>query len=153
MALILIENWRFIFWNSFMTLPFNQFYPRINGLDVSIFNFADEHSICSLLVEKTPVISRLIIRLHPAALLTTRLLPIDVNKRLASVVCKRVIVWRNFSILSPKLVLAYAENILSDSRLKNCDKSKSGWCKSVGVERFEIWVKKDFLVKKVHLAC
>ena len=31
-----------------------------------------------------------------------------------------VIVGRNFSILSPKLVLAYAEDILSDSRLKNC---------------------------------
>ena len=28
------------------------------------------------------------------------------------------IVGRNFSILSPNLVLAYAENILSDSRLK-----------------------------------
>ena len=28
------------------------------------------------------------------------------------------IVWRNFSILSPKLVLAYAEDIFSDSRLK-----------------------------------
>ena len=59
-----------------------------------------------------------------------------------------LIVWRNFSILSPKLVLAYAENILSDSRLKNCAKSKSGWCKSVGVERFEIWIKKDFFGKK-----
>ena len=63
------------------------------------------------------------------------------------------IVRRNFSILSPKLVLAYAENILSDSRLKNCAKCKSGWCKSVDVERFEISVKKEFLGKKVHLAC
>ena len=35
-------------------------------------------------------------------------------------------VWRNFSILSPKLVLVYAENILSDSTLKNCAKCKSG---------------------------
>ena len=26
--------------------------------------------------------------------------------------------WRNFSILGPKLVLAYAEDVLSDSRLK-----------------------------------
>ena len=28
------------------------------------------------------------------------------------------VVWRNFSILGPKLVLAYAEDVLSDSRLK-----------------------------------
>ena len=39
---------------------------------------------------------------------------------------KTHIVWRNFSILSPKLVLAYAEDILSDSRLKNCAKCKGG---------------------------
>ena len=52
------------------------------------------------------------------------------------------LVWKNFSILSPKLVLEYAEDILSDSRLKNCAKCKGGWCKSVCVERFEIWVKK-----------
>ena len=65
----------------------------------------------------------------------------------------KYIVWRNFSILSPKLVLAYAEDSLSDSRLKNCVKFKSGWCKSVGVERFEIWNKKDFLGKKVQLVC
>ena len=65
-----------------------------------------------------------------------------------------IIVWRNFSILGPKLVLAYAEDVLSDSRLKNCAKCKSGWCKSVGVERFEIWVrKKSFFGKNVHLAC
>ena len=37
-----------------------------------------------------------------------------------------IIVWRNFSILGPKLVLAYAEDVLSDSRLKNCAKCKSG---------------------------
>ena len=37
------------------------------------------------------------------------------------------IVWRNFPILSPKLVLAYAEDIfISDSRLKNGTKCKSG---------------------------
>ena len=36
------------------------------------------------------------------------------------------LVWRNFSILSPKLVLAYAEDILSDSRLKKCAKFKGG---------------------------
>ena len=36
------------------------------------------------------------------------------------------IVWKNFSILSPKLVLEYAEDILSDSRLKNCAKCKGG---------------------------
>ena len=40
-----------------------------------------------------------------------------------------VLVWKNFLILSPKLVLAYAEDILCDSRLKNCAKCKSGWCK------------------------
>ena len=57
----------------------------------------------------------------------------------AASVSYHYIVWRNFSILNPKLVSAYAENILSDSRLKNCAKSKSGWCKSVGVENFEIW--------------
>ena len=56
-----------------------------------------------------------------------------------------LIVWRNFSILSPKLVLEYAEDILSDSGLKNCAKCKGGWCKPVCVERFEIWVKKGFL--------
>ena len=55
-----------------------------------------------------------------------------------------IIVWKNFSILSPKLVLEYAEDILNDSRLKNCAKCKGGWCKSVCVERFEIWVKKGF---------
>ena len=38
----------------------------------------------------------------------------------------------------------YAGDILSDSRLKNCAECKSGWCKSVGVERFEIWVKQGF---------
>ena len=37
-----------------------------------------------------------------------------------------VIVGRIFSILNPKLVLRYAEDILSDSRLKNCAKCKSG---------------------------
>ena len=37
-----------------------------------------------------------------------------------------VVVWRNFSILGPKLVLAYAEDVLSDSRLKSCAKCKSG---------------------------
>ena len=36
------------------------------------------------------------------------------------------VVWKNFSILSPKLVLEYAEDILSDSRLKNCAKCKGG---------------------------
>ena len=65
----------------------------------------------------------------------------------------RDVVWKIFSILSPKLVLEYAEDILSDSRLKNCAKCKGGWCKSVCVERFEIWVKKGFFGKKVHLAC
>ena len=55
-----------------------------------------------------------------------------------------ILVWKNVSILSPKLVLEYAEDILSDSRLKNCAKCKGGWCKSVCVERFEIWVKKGF---------
>ena len=63
-----------------------------------------------------------------------------------------LIVWRNFSILGPKLALAYAEDILSDSRLKNCAKCKSRWCKSAGVERFEIWGKMYF-GKNVHLAC
>ena len=54
-----------------------------------------------------------------------------------------------FSILSPKFVLAYAEDILSDPRLKYFAKCKAGWGTSVGVERFEIWVKKGFLgVKK-----
>ena len=62
------------------------------------------------------------------------------------------IVWRNFSILRPKLVLAYAEDILSDPTLKNCAECKSGWCKSVGVERFEIWVKNSYayLSRIVH---
>ena len=41
--------------------------------------------------------------------------------------------------------MAYAE---CDSRLKKCAKSKAGWYKSVGVERFEIWVEKIFLVKQ-----
>ena len=63
------------------------------------------------------------------------------------------LVWRNFSILGPKLVLAYAEDIFSDFILKKCAKCKSGWCKSVGVEHFEIWVKKGFFGKKVHKAC
>ena len=36
------------------------------------------------------------------------------------------LVWKNFSILIPKLVLEYAEDILSDSRLKNCAKCKGG---------------------------
>ena len=36
------------------------------------------------------------------------------------------LVWKNFSILSPELVLEYAEDILSDSRLKNCTKCKGG---------------------------
>ena len=36
------------------------------------------------------------------------------------------IVWRNVSILGPKLVLAYAEDVLSDFRLKNCATCKSG---------------------------
>ena len=53
------------------------------------------------------------------------------------------IVWRNFSILSPKLVLAYAEDIFSESRLKNC--AMQIWmmqvCRCFGL-------KKDFLVKK-----
>ena len=52
-------------------------------------------------------------------------------------------------ILGPMLVLAYAEDVLSDSRLKNCAKCKSGWCKSVDVERFEIWIKKK-IGKNVH---
>ena len=30
----------------------------------------------------------------------------------------KVTVWKNFPILSPKLILAYAEDILCDSRLK-----------------------------------
>ena len=34
------------------------------------------------------------------------------------VLCATHVVWKNFSILSPKLVLEYAEDILSDSRLK-----------------------------------
>ena len=38
--------------------------------------------------------------------------------------CEAVLVWKNFSILSPKLVLEYAEDILSDSRLKNCANAK-----------------------------
>ena len=37
-----------------------------------------------------------------------------------------LLVWRNFSILSPKLVLEYAEDILRYSRLKNCAKCKGG---------------------------
>ena len=41
-------------------------------------------------------------------------------------VISKGIVWRNFSILGPKLVLAYAEDVLSDSVLKNCAKCKSG---------------------------
>ena len=36
------------------------------------------------------------------------------------------LVWQNFSVLSPKLVLAYAEDIVCDSRLKKCAKCKSG---------------------------
>ena len=52
-----------------------------------------------------------------------------------SLYCKRelqccdvilLLVFRNFSTLSPKLVLAYAENSLSDSRQKNCANCKSG---------------------------
>ena len=35
------------------------------------------------------------------------------------------LVRRNFPTISPKLVSAYAEDILSDSRLKNCAKWKS----------------------------
>ena len=37
------------------------------------------------------------------------------------------IVWKNFYILNPKLVLAYAEGILCYSRLKNCGECKFGW--------------------------
>ena len=54
--------------------------------------------------------------------------------------------------LSPKLVLAYAEDIACDSNLKNCAKCKSGWCKSVGVEHFEIWVKKGLFGKQSALS-
>ena len=65
------------------------------------------------------------------------------------------VVWKIFTILSPKLVLAYAEDISSDSRLKICAKYKTGWCKSVDVEHFEVWVKKDiiFFAEIAHEAC
>ena len=43
------------------------------------------------------------------------------------------LVQKNFTILSPKLVLAYAEDILSDSKLKSHAKFNAEWCKSVSV--------------------
>ena len=56
-------------------------------------------------------------------------------------------------ILRPKLVLAYAEDILCNSKRKNCAQCKSGWYKSVGVECFEICVKNGLFGKKciVHV--
>ena len=62
------------------------------------------------------------------------------------------VVQKNVTILSPKLVLAYAEDILEDSRLKNHAECNAEWSKSVSVERFEIWVKNDFLGKKRALS-
>ena len=58
---------------------------------------------------------------NPRGVATTPLRKICLGKTL-----RRTIVWKNFSILSPKLVLEYAEDILSDSRLKNCAKCKGG---------------------------
>ena len=48
---------------------------------------------------------------------------------------KAKVVQKNFTILSPKLILAYAEDILSDSGLKNRAECNAEWCKSVNVER------------------
>ena len=58
------------------------------------------------------------------------------------------IVWRNFSILSPKLVLEYAEDILSDSRLKNCAKCKGDDASLCVLSVLRFGLKRDFWGKK-----
>ena len=56
-------------------------------------------------------------------------IPIKVYIILKPVVLSKLVMKKAggiFPVLGPKLVLAYAEDILSDSRLKNCAEHKSG---------------------------
>ena len=57
--------------------------------------------------------------------------------------------FQNFQILSPHCVLSYTEDVFHISRLNNYyAESYTGWCKSLSVGHFKIWVTNQIFLKQ-----